>query len=119
MIPVFRVKISVVVFIVITLVGCGGNLTSIDEVSVPTSFPTNTVESTTTSFTLPQIAYEYFEGITVVEIDKFDTLLGWESWKSEIAQLSNGVVKIVGQENWGGSFVSSNILQEGMGVLLE
>jgi hypothetical protein len=66
---------------------------------------------------IPEIAMEYLEDIEVYNADSFDDPSG-EEWGIQNGEISDGVLEIVGNENWDGIWRKNKIV-EGNGIVVD
>jgi hypothetical protein len=66
---------------------------------------------------IPEIAMEYLEDVEVYNADSFDDPSG-EGWGIQNGEIDNGVLEIVGNEEWDGIWWKNRIV-EGNGVIVD
>jgi hypothetical protein len=66
---------------------------------------------------IPEIAMEYLEDVEVYNFDSFDDPSG-EGWGIQNGEIDNGVLEIVGNEQWDGIWWKNRIV-EGNGVIVD
>jgi hypothetical protein len=85
-----------------------------------TNTPTLTPSPTMTpTIEPPSVAVEYLDGVEIIYTDNFDTFKNWSVWNSQTVNSDDGVVEIVGQQNWEGALVQDKKLHENMGIMIE
>jgi hypothetical protein len=100
-------------------------LTSVPPTDTPiptatsTKPPTSTPIPPTPTLAPPSILSELIDNVIITSVDNFDNIRKWETWNSQTAKVSNGVVEIQGQPEWNGGFVQLKKFGEGTGVVIE